>query len=252
MEIGASFVAGAESFELVQPGEGPLDHPAHFAQSGAVGSAATSDYGFDASLPQQTTVLVEVVTAVCKQPPRRAARASSHAPYWRDRIQQWQELGDVVSVTAGECDCEGTTVTVDDQVMLGSGAGTVGRRGADMIPPLRAGMCEPSTAQSSRSKRSALRSSLRRVECRRGQTPASVQSLSRRQAVTPEQSTISAGTSRQATPVRRTYITPPRAARSGTRNRPGHRRRRSGAGGSSGATRSHRSSGTRSARTLTP
>src|SRR6478609_2805917 len=41
---------------------------------------------------------------------------------------------------------------------------------------------------------------------------------------------------------------PARAARSGTRGRPGGRWRRLGAGGSSGATRSHRSSGTRSTR----
>ncbi|GHG04366.1 hypothetical protein GCM10017667_38580 [Streptomyces filamentosus] len=33
VEIGALLVAGAELFELVQPGEGALDHPAHLAQS---------------------------------------------------------------------------------------------------------------------------------------------------------------------------------------------------------------------------
>lgn len=43
----------------------------------------------------------------------------------------------------------------------------------------------------------------------------------RRQALTPEQPTDSAGTSRQATPVRSTYRTPASAVRSGTRNRPG-------------------------------
>lgn len=119
-------------------------------------------------------------------------------------------------------------------------------------PPLRARTCDPSTEQSSRSSRSARRSSASRAACRRGQTPASVQSRSRRQAVTPEQPTVSAGTSRHATPVRSTYMTPASAARSGTRSRPGWRRRRSGAGGSSGATRSHKSPGTRSARTRTP
>ncbi len=57
------------------------------------------------------------------------------------------------------------------------------------------------------------------------------------------------GNVRQATPVRSTYMTPASAVRSGTRNRPGWRRRRSGAGGNSRATRSHRSSGLRSTRT---
>ncbi len=48
-----------------------------------------------------------------------------------------------------------------------------------------------------------------------------VQSRSLRHAVIPEQPTVSEGTSRQATPVRSTYITPASAARSGTRRRPG-------------------------------
>ena len=64
MEIGASFVAGAEAFELVEPGERTLDHPAHLAWSGAMGDAASGDQGFDAALPQQAAVLVEVVAAV--------------------------------------------------------------------------------------------------------------------------------------------------------------------------------------------
>ncbi|KUL33156.1 hypothetical protein ADL12_22180 [Streptomyces regalis] len=45
-----------------------------------------------------------------------------------------------------------------------------------MIPPFRARTCDPSTAQSSRSSRSARRNSLSRAACRRGQTPVSVQS----------------------------------------------------------------------------
>ncbi len=222
MEIGALFVTGTESLELMQPGECAFDHPAHFAQSGAVGDAASGNHGLDSPLPQQAPVLVKVVAAVGKQPTGPAAGTSSRATYRWDRVQQWQELRDVVPVAAGERDREWNAVTVDDQVVLGAGAGTVDRRGADMVPPpLRARMCEPSTAQSSRSSRPARRSSLSRAAYRRGQTPASVQSRSRRQAVTPEQPTVSAGTSRQATPVRSTYITPASATRSETRSRPG-------------------------------
>lgn len=221
MEIRPSLVADAKSFELVQPGEGALDHPADLAESRAVGDAASGDQGFDAAFPQQAAVLVEVVAPVGIQPPRLAAGASPQTPDRGDRVQQWQELRDVMSVAAGERDGERGSVAVDDQVVLGAGAGAIDGRGADVIPPLRARMCEPSTALSSRSNRSARRSSLSRAACRRGQTPASVQSRSRRQAVTPEQPTVSAGTSRQATPVRSTYRTPASAVRSGTRNRPG-------------------------------
>lgn len=42
MEIGAPLVAGAEPFELVQPGERTLDDPAHLAQSGTVGRGSQS------------------------------------------------------------------------------------------------------------------------------------------------------------------------------------------------------------------
>lgn len=41
MQISASFVADAEPLELMQPGEGALDDPAHLAQSGTVGDAAS-------------------------------------------------------------------------------------------------------------------------------------------------------------------------------------------------------------------
>ncbi|MDH6543762.1 hypothetical protein M2167_006318 [Streptomyces sp. SPB4] len=75
VEISASFVAGAEPFEPVQPGEGALDHPAHLARSGAVGDAASGDQLFDAAFPQQAAERVEVVAPVPVQAPRLATRA---------------------------------------------------------------------------------------------------------------------------------------------------------------------------------
>ncbi|GAA4887383.1 hypothetical protein GCM10023237_00610 [Streptomyces coeruleoprunus] len=101
MEIGASLVPGTESFELVQPGEGSFDHPGHPAQSGAVGDAASGDHGFDAALPEQAAVLVEVVAPVGVQMPGLAAGTSPKTPDRRDGVQQRQELGDVVPVATG-------------------------------------------------------------------------------------------------------------------------------------------------------
>jgi hypothetical protein len=148
VEIGASFVAGAESFELVQPGEGALDDPAHLAQSAILGDAASGDQRFDAALPQQTAVLVEVVAPVGVQAPGLAAGTSAQSPDRRNGVQQRQELGNVVPVAAGcrrlppvaagERDGERGSVPVDDQVVLRARAGAVDGRGADVIPPLRA------------------------------------------------------------------------------------------------------------------
>ena len=120
--------------------------------------ASSGDHRLDAALPQQATVFVEVVAPVGIQVPRRAARPSSYPPDRRDRVEQRQQLGDVVAVAAGERDGERGSMPVDYQVVLGAGPGAVDWRGADVIPPFRALTCEPSTAQCSRSSRSARRS----------------------------------------------------------------------------------------------
>jgi len=68
MEISPAFVADAESFELVEPGEGALDDPAGAPESRAVCDATAGDERLDAELPQQAAVLVEVVAPVGEQP----------------------------------------------------------------------------------------------------------------------------------------------------------------------------------------
>ena len=67
MEVGAAFVAGAQAFEAVEPGEPAFDDPADLAQPGAVGDAAAGDARDDAALAQPPPVLVEVVAAVGEQ-----------------------------------------------------------------------------------------------------------------------------------------------------------------------------------------
>lgn len=90
-----------------------------------MGHAATGDHRLDAALPQQAAVLVEVVAPIGIQVPRLAAGPSSQSPDRRDRVKQWQQLGDVVAVAAGECDGERGSVPVDYQVVLGAGTGAV-------------------------------------------------------------------------------------------------------------------------------
>jgi hypothetical protein len=113
VKIGASFVAGAESFELVQPGEGALDNPAHLAQSGTGGDAASGDQRFDAALPQQTAVLFEVVAPVGVQAPGLAAGTSAQSPDRRNGVsggRSWITSCRLppVSVTASGVPCRST------------------------------------------------------------------------------------------------------------------------------------------------
>ncbi|MDQ0982725.1 hypothetical protein QFZ71_000008 [Streptomyces sp. V2I9] len=234
VEVGAYLVADAEAFEPVEPGEGPLHDPARLAQPRAVRNTSTGDHRCDAAGPEDAPVLVVVVAAVGEQPARPVPWPADQAADAGDRVQQWRQLGDVVPVSAGQGDGEGCSVPVDDQVVLAARLRAVDRRRSGVSPPFNALMCEPSIAQSSMSSR-----------------PASVQSRSRRQAVTPLQPVRSAGTSLQLTFLRSTYTMPRRAARSSAGRRPGYRWRRGGRGGSSGAIRSHRASGTRSSDTRT-
>ena len=50
MDFVAPVVADEQSFEVVQPGEGPLDDPAHAAESGTVAEVAVTDLGLDATV----------------------------------------------------------------------------------------------------------------------------------------------------------------------------------------------------------
>ncbi len=67
MDVGASFVSGAESFELMEPGEAAFDNPADLAQSRTVRGTAAGDAWPDAACVEQSAVLVEVVATVGEQ-----------------------------------------------------------------------------------------------------------------------------------------------------------------------------------------
>jgi len=91
----------------------------------------------------------------------------------------------------------------------------------DAVPPLSARTWEPSTAQRPRSSSPSARSWASSSSCSAGQTPASVQSRSRRQQVTPEHPTRPVGSWFQLIPVLSTNTIPASAARSSIGRRPG-------------------------------
>ena len=127
MEVGSPFVAGAESLEGVQPGEAAFDDPAGLSQAGAVGDAAAGDVRGNPSRAQEAAVLVVVVAAVGVDLPRLAAGPSAPAANRWHRVQQWDQLRDVVAVAAGEGDRQRDPAGVADQVVLGAGTATVDR-----------------------------------------------------------------------------------------------------------------------------
>lgn len=77
-----------------------------------------SDQGLDAANPELAAVLVVVIAPVGEQPVWAVARATDPAGDRRDAIDQGQELGDVVAMSAGQGDCQRQPTGVCQQVVL--------------------------------------------------------------------------------------------------------------------------------------
>ncbi len=157
------------------------------------------------------------------------------------RLDERDELGDVVSVSAGQLDGQGNACAVGDQVVFAAQPAPVDRRGTCVVPPFSARRCEESTIAAVRSSRPAARSSARISSWSCCQTPASCHSFNRRQQVAPEAPNSAVGKSFHDSPVRAANKMPSNAALSGVRRRPGFRNRRCRTG-SNGSNRCHNSS----------
>ena len=76
VDVGAAFVAGAQAFEGVEPGEGAFDVPAVDAQAGPVLGAAAGDDRGDAQGADLDPVAVVVVAPVGVDPVGSLGRAA--------------------------------------------------------------------------------------------------------------------------------------------------------------------------------
>ena len=119
----------------MEPGEGALDDPAVAAQAGAVLGLAAGDDRCDPSLSQLPAVALGVVAAVAEELVGSAARSTDEAAHGRHSVEQWDQLGDVVAVAAGEREGERDAALVDDQVVFGAQPSTVNRAGARLAAP---------------------------------------------------------------------------------------------------------------------
>lgn len=118
MHVGSPLPPDPQTTEAVQPRKTPFDHPAIDAQSRTVPGTAAGDSRHDASGADLVAVDVVVVAAVGEQRIRLATRTADPATNRRNRVEQGQELGDVVAVAASQEDCQRGAVPISDQVVL--------------------------------------------------------------------------------------------------------------------------------------
>ncbi len=160
-------------------GMSALDDPADLAESTAVGLATPGDRSGDAGSMKRSTIPVVVACAVGIDPARLAQRSASTSPDTGNRLDQRQELGNVVAIRAGQDDCDRRTVGVDGDVVLGTGSRAIGGVRSCLWPAPTARTEEESMMTREKSMRSAARTLASKISCRRSHTPALCQSRSR-------------------------------------------------------------------------
>ena len=220
MNVAATFAADAEPFELVEPADGPFDDPSRLAQPAAVCDPAMGDDGLDASLPQLRLVRPGVVRPVRLGARRSEARPSSLTLERWDGVDERKELGDVMIIRSSERDHQRDALRFGEDVVLAARPGAVGRVRSRLGPPFSARTLELSITARDQSILPAWCNSVSSAWWIFFHAPASCQSRSRRQQVTPDPQPICRGKYSHGIPVCSTKTIPVNAARSGTRGRP--------------------------------
>lgn len=135
MDFVAAVVADEEPLELVQPGEGALNDPAVAAKSGAVAGVPTRDLRSDSALTELAAVLVVVVASVGADSFGTAAGPAAAAAHRRNRVEEWDQLGDVVAVAARDRPGERDPRCVDQEMVLRPVSGSINRARARLGAP---------------------------------------------------------------------------------------------------------------------
>lgn len=240
MDVITSLVANPEPPEAVDPGEGSFTDPSMATEAFLGLDATSSDPCCDASLAQSHPTASEVVALVRMQLERTLAWSTSGSLDRSDGIYHLLEHHAVVDICRRVPDRERDAVPVDHNMALRARFAAIRWIRAGLGPPPGAGTLAESSDARDQSIWSAVPNRSRRARCRPSQTPASCQSRSRRQHVTPLPHPISWGNISQGMPLLRTKTMPVRAARSGTRGRPPFGF--GGSGGNNGSMISHSSS----------
>ncbi len=242
MDLGKSLVANSKTMEIMEPSMSTFDYPSIFSKATAMLSAALCKNGFDAPIAQFLPVCFGVVSAIGVDDLRLLQRAPADATDGWNRVDERQQLCDVMAICTGQDDRERHPICVGSNMVLRAWSRTIYGVRPSFWPAPMARTEDESTTTREKSIWPAARNSASSSSCNRSHTPASCQSRKRRQQVTPEPQPISAGRSRQRSPVRNTNKMPLNAARSGTGLRPGYFSRRAFGCGSKGSIRFHNSS----------
>jgi hypothetical protein len=210
-----------------------------------MGRAALGELGVDPAAVQRVAVRLRVIAPIALNQVRLADGTTGTPAQRRDRVDQRQQLGDVVAVRGRQQRRQRDAAGLGENVVLRPRLTAIGWVRSSFFPPRSARTEALSTRARVRSNWPRWRNSASRTACSRRQTPARCHRANRRQHVLPEPQPISFGSICHGNPLRKTNRMPVNAARSGTRGRPMLFHRRRGGFGRSGSIRLHRASSIR-------
>ena len=240
MDIGASLVADSQTSELVEPSHRAFDDPAVTTEPLPAFDSSAGDARSDTAPSEQYSAKAVVVAFVgmkLGRPLARPAQRASDGPNGID--DRFQHLA-VVDVGGRLSHRERDSVAVDHNMALRARFAAIRWIRPGLWAPPGAGTLAESTHARSQSMSSAWPSRSSNVWWSRSHTPASCQSLSRRQQVMPLPQPISCGNISHGAPDRRMNKMPVSALRLSTLGRPPFGF--AGSAGSKGSTAAHSSS----------
>ncbi len=220
MNVGTSFIAHAQSPEVVQPRQGALNHPARFSKAAAVCGTAFGEVRPNAHLPQGFSVGFGIVASIGLKAIGTMTRSSALAAYRRNRLHQGQQLRHIVGVRTRHREGQGDALRVREDMMFAPKFAPIRWIWPRFVPPKTARTDALSATVRDQSITSAsfkYANKDSKISCH---TPACCQACRRRQQVMPLPHPISWGRYSHGIPVRKTNRMPVNACRFGTLGRP--------------------------------
>jgi hypothetical protein len=135
VDVGAAVVADEQPLEVVEPGEGALDHPPHAAEPRAVLGVAAGDLRRDPTLAQFPPLRPVVVGTVGGDSLGTTARPADASAHGRDGVHERDQLSDVVAIAARDRAGERDPSRLDQEVVLGAVSGSINRARARLGAP---------------------------------------------------------------------------------------------------------------------
>lgn len=181
MNVGTPFESDTETSKVVHPGMRALNDPSNLSKAAAVWLSTSGNAGGNTSLVQDAPVLVVIVASIRIDAFGPAQWPTANAFDRRDRLDQGDQLRDVIAVGAGQ-DCrDRCAVGVGGEVVFGTGSRAIGGVRASFSPAPTARIDEESATTREKSIWFAACSLVSSNACHASHTPASCQSRSRRQ-----------------------------------------------------------------------